>query len=355
MRNVVIIILGLALALAGCGGGGGTSATTNASTGGNTGAVLPTKDQSSEAWFVDSDGRVFGVTYSTAGTPTMCVWLRGQNDPKPLSIPAEASSYIIKRMTIDGGRQHMNNLDQIGYAGANSAAIVNLLTGATVPLADSSNTTGAVPTDINDAGVCVGGCKTPRWDGFLLDTPALWSAAGEPGGKALPSDCACGVVNGINNSGYAIGTAWSDGCAGPAPRAVIWGPDYYIIRQIQPYQDIYGSQINSEGILISDSGYAVIHRSYTFELVSPTGTLTAFGTTRDNTVVSAINAQGQVAGSEFDGPKVWNPDGSIIRLPLPFACARCTVHDISDRGVVVGTAAYPDSDRRVAAVWKLNP
>jgi len=356
MRGVGLVVLGLAALLSGCGSGGGGSAI-NPNTYSVSLLQTAKTQSSSEAWFVDNSGRVIGIVHSDDGSSSLCSWLPGDNRPTLLNIPGEAFTSITLRAQTIGFRQRISNQDRIVYIGQSAAGVVDLLTGATVTLLNLPGTTFSVPSDVNDAGVSVGTCYQ---DASLVNPalPVMWSAMGEPTQLTLPPGCDCAVANAINNSGQITGKAWSINFAVP-PHAVVWNADGSVLDEtpLTPEQ----VSVGAEGLLISDNGYIVVGSPQIgptrFDLVSPTGGVThlidpqsPFGVS-----VQAINALGQVAGNGGSGqPVVWNPDGSMIELPLPYP-TMCMVRDINDDGVVVGQADSQNSIGRVALEWTPSP
>lgn len=348
MRSVALVVLGLAVLLSGCGGGGGNGGTDTPT---YTVSVLQTdKTQPiAEAWFVDNSGRVFGIEYPDNGTGSMCVWQPDGGTPALLHIPDEVSYCIIQRMTIGGYYQHISNKDRIAYIGETSTGIADLLTGETVTLTSPPGSSYAVPSDVNDDGVCVGTCYPDRGQGDPA-LPVVWSALGEPTQLTLPPGCSAGQASAINSLGQIAGTA-SSADYPYLGHAVVWNADGSVAREIPRTPEQVQDGVGVRGLMISDNGYLVVRAGWSFDLVSPTGVVTHVAYPMLGQGISAMNSHGQIAGYDSDGPLVWNPDGSKIRLPLPFAGALCVPWDINDDGVVVGVADSQISPGRIAVKW----
>ena len=64
-----------------------------------------------------------------------------------------------------------------------------------------------------------------------------------------------------------------------------------------------------------------------------------------------LNDLGQVAGIGQDGrPAIWNPDGSILRLPG--AASEVTITGFNNQGTVVGNAMIPGYSLPQPVAWR---
>ena len=347
-RYICPIALVLVALLAGCGGGIGNRGIYASA---YSVSELPMAETQtiSEAWFVDNSGRIIGVVSPDTGTGGFCAWLPGQTDPTLLSIPDEVSYCIITENMIGVRFQRMSNQGRMAYIGDHTTGIVDLLSGVTVALPGLPGTPCAAPNDINDFGVCVGTCypDSGRGDPAL---PAMWLADGQVRQLALPPGCGGGEANAINGLGQIVGTVHSEKYP-YLGHAVVWNADGSVARVI-PWtaeQEQRGS--GARGLLISDNGYVVVSDSIGYCFVSLYGSVRYTVWRGIGEDIFAINSRGQVSGFDAEGPVVWNPDGTKIRLPLPSEGALCEAWDIGDDGVVVGTAQTQDPPRTVAVKW----
>ncbi len=86
------------------------------------------------------------------------------------------------------------------------------------------------------------------------------------------------------------------------------------------------------------------------------GRLTDLGPDQGGSEALAVNADGMVAGCSWtvtDRPAatLWDPAGSLVRLPALPAEQTSVAHGIDDDGLVVGSSRSAATGRRRAAVW----
>lgn len=357
MKRVALVVCLLAtiVVISGCGGGGGGQIR---APGTYTMSVLavPPKYNYSQAWFIDGNGRTIGIVGPIDQWDLgLCMWDADGRNLRVLEVPDEVLHYVETRWSWGPSTPFMRVADRdliAYYTDDGSSGVADLLRGNCVPLTNLPGASVSKPADVNDAGVCVGSYESDAFPSGSM--PMMWFADGTPRELAVPEGCECGHANAINNSGQMVGnvTDWVEGQLTSVP--IVWNPDGTIARKI-PLTE------GAEGLLISDSGYVVIHHPSGIwttydEIVSPTGNTVQLVDPRGPSFVhvKAINSRGQAVGNSDNGPVVCSPDGTVTALPVPSGNVTCGAEDIDDNGVIVGYVETRNPDRTYAVRWVPN-
>jgi hypothetical protein len=199
-----------------------------------------------------------------------------------------------------------------------------------------------VPVSINDRGEVSGYIrKSNPGSPFIPARPFYWSGAAPARELPVPADMSLGVfAYGMNNRREVVGKVGDD--------LVIWSPDGGVRAVALPagYISWAGSpDLNDAGTILT---------SGTLDL-NGTGAagfrLHADGTSDklDFFTPVALNRHGAALGQDFEGPKVWEPDGTVRPLPTT-DCGYGYGYAINDVGWVTGMVGTDDVQS--LAVWR---
>ena len=174
------------------------------------------------------------------------------------------------------------------------------------------------------------------WTGVSLDT-LLEQAPTEAGGYI--------EATAMNKHGDIVGTMYLND-RGPG---FIWPHGTLTELGVERFPSVLGVNANREviGNLYNGEGFLGYH--WRDGLTTPIGGTVGFRDTR----AVAINEAGQIAGTfsnDFNDPHafLWQT-GVLTNLSAPATFP--TVTALNDAGKVVGTAIYPDDNRRYPTMW----
>lgn len=343
MRRAFILALVVAALVSGCGGGGGRGGQLSLDSHYTFAELAPAQGGRSVcAYLINNKGMIAGgadtgVASSDAFPPQWpCVWQPGITSPvafSDLCLPSD--------------------MNESGQAVLADATVVDLSDG-------TSRQLGMVPgamerpsaRAINDHGVCVGSIM--KDDG---EKAVIWDERGVACELETPAGYDSCSADDINNRDQVVGSAGRN--SDVEGHAVLWSADGHVQKVFSEPKGFHSSratQINDLGdiLVIYDASFDHDHSSCAGAAVyRPDGSYRLLARPENRqSYPFTINNRGQVLGVLDDRiPAIWNPDGSVVRLPSPHEGLEFHVSDINNNGVAVGDYGPDEEHCYHAVVW----
>lgn len=294
---------------------------------------------------INEQGQVAG--YSTEDSATRAVVWDPSGRPHLLTSRGEASGAVA-----------INNLGvAVGYDGGPVRWSANgVPTRLGVPRNGNFwHPCGGRAYDINDAGEVAGENHCPGGQNWAV----LWDARGEPNTLRSLRRRGGSEAHALNNCGESPRHV-----AGVSGRlAVVWNPQGKV-KALRPLSGDTSSSalgINCEGTIVGYS-YSEGPEPHSRAVVwGENGRPVALALPRrcTDSFANGLNDAGFVVGSCVDPtipgdvPLVWDPDGSVIELPLPNrgGVIEASAESINARGEIAGSALQRNG-KQIGVVWR---